>query len=94
MPMLAVTLVQLPAAVARQLDVAVVGSDPDLARCPRAFRDRIDRRVHLGRAELSTVIPPDCSCRWRIGSLVDRSGEMRSQVTPWSRLRNRNCEPM
>ena len=39
----------VPAAVARKLDVAVIGSDPDLPRCSRTFRDRVDRRVHLGR---------------------------------------------
>ena len=37
------------AAVARDLDVAVVGADPDHVRVLRRFADRIDRRVHLGR---------------------------------------------
>src|SRR5664280_2743228 len=36
------------AAVARELEVAVVGPDPDRLRVARALRDRVDRRVHLG----------------------------------------------
>src|SRR5262249_25339847 len=43
--------------------------------------------------ELSTDNPPD-SWWWSLaGSLVVRSGEMRSQVSPRSRVRNRNCDP-
>ena len=37
------------AAVARQLQVAVVGADPDHLRVLRRLADRVDRRVHLGR---------------------------------------------
>ncbi len=43
--------------------------------------------------ELSSVSPPDSSCFCFSGSLVVRSGEMRSHESPWSRERNRNCEP-
>src|SRR4249919_1046757 len=50
--------------------------------------------VCISAEELSTVMPPDSSCFCLFGSLLVRSGEMRSQVWPWLRLRNRNCEPM
>jgi len=43
--------------------------------------------------ELSTDSPPDSCCFCLAGSLVVRSGETRSQVSPRSRVRNRNCEP-
>ena len=43
--------------------------------------------------ELSTERPPDSACFCLTGSLVVRSGEMRSQVSPRSRVRNRNCAP-
>ena len=43
--------------------------------------------------ELSRVSPPDSSCFCLAGSLVVRSGEMRSQESPRSRERNRNCAP-
>src|ERR1019366_7428207 len=36
------------AAVTCELEVAVVGPDPDRLRVARALRDRVDRRVHLG----------------------------------------------
>src|SRR6059036_3272674 len=49
--------------------------------------------VCISAEELSTVIPPDCSCFCFSGSFVVRSGEMRSQVSPRLRDRNRNCEP-
>src|SRR5262245_30713075 len=41
--------------------------------------------------ELSTESPPDSPCLSLAGSLVLRSGEMRSQASPRSRERNRNC---
>src|SRR3954464_4355909 len=50
--------------------------------------------VCISADELSTVTPPDCSCFCLSGSLVVRSGEMRSQLSPRSRDRNRNCAPM
>src|ERR1041385_6840118 len=50
--------------------------------------------VCISADELSTVMPPDSSCFCFCGSFVERSGEMRSQLSPWSRLRKRNCEPM
>src|SRR5262245_38340592 len=43
--------------------------------------------------ELSTDTPPDASCCCLSGSLVVRSPEIRSQVSPLSAERNRNCEP-
>src|SRR5262245_50961464 len=50
--------------------------------------------VCISADELSTVMPPDCSCCCLVGSLVVRSGEIRSQLSPRSRERNRNCDPM
>ncbi len=50
--------------------------------------------VCISADELSTVMPPDCSCFCFSGSLLVRSGEMRSQVSPRSRERKRNCAPM
>src|SRR6266571_1700603 len=50
--------------------------------------------VCISAEELSTVTPPDCSCFCFSGSLVVRSGEIRSQVWPWSRERNKNCAPI
>src|SRR5581483_5086144 len=44
-------------------------------------------------SELSTVNPPDCSWCSFAGSLVVRSGEIRSHDSPLSFERNRNCEP-
>ena len=38
--------------------------------------------VCISAEELSTVTPPDCSCFCFSGSLVVRSGEMRSHVSP------------
>src|SRR6266508_4760684 len=49
--------------------------------------------VFISAAELSTVTPPDSSCFCFSGSLVERSGEMRSHDCPLSRDRYRNCEP-
>src|SRR6266496_2507374 len=43
--------------------------------------------------ELSRVRPPDSSCFCFSGLLVVRSGEMRSQLSPWLRDRNRNWPP-
>src|SRR2546428_8811530 len=50
--------------------------------------------VCISAEELSTVTPPDCSCFCFSGSLVVRSGEMRSQLSPLSRERKRNWAPM
>src|SRR5213595_3819312 len=50
--------------------------------------------VCISAEELSTVIPPDCSCFCFSGSFVVRSGEIRSQLSPRSRDRKRNCDPM
>ncbi len=49
--------------------------------------------VCISADELSTVTPPDCSCFCFSGSFVVRSGEMRSQVSPRSLDRNKNCAP-
>src|SRR5262245_26142307 len=38
--------------------------------------------VCISAEELSTVMPPDCSCFCFSGSLVERSREMRSHVWP------------
>src|SRR6185503_12687788 len=46
--------------------------------------------VCISADELSTVIPPDCSCFCFSASLVVRSDEMRSHVWPRSRERKRN----
>src|SRR5690349_20443070 len=50
--------------------------------------------VCISADELSTVTPPDCSCFCFSGSLVVRSGEIRSQVWPKSRERNKNWAPI
>jgi hypothetical protein len=50
--------------------------------------------VCISALELSTVTPPDCSCRCLVESFVVRSGEVRCHVCPWSRYRKRNCAPM
>ena len=36
-------------AIAGQLQIAVIGADPDLSRGERRLADRVDRRVHFGR---------------------------------------------
>src|SRR5206468_7348295 len=46
--------------------------------------------VCISADELSTVMPPDSSCFCFSGSLVVRSGEMRSQVSPRFFERKRN----
>src|ERR1022692_4416346 len=50
--------------------------------------------VFISATELSTFTPPDSSCFCFSGSLVVRSGEIRSQDWPWSRERNTNCAPI
>ena len=49
--------------------------------------------VCISADELSTVTPPDCSCFCFSGSLVVRSGEIRSQLCPLSPERKRNWAP-
>src|SRR6266705_2033245 len=50
--------------------------------------------VCISAEELSTVMPPDSSCFCFSGSLVVRSGEILSQLCPWSRDRNKYWAPM
>src|SRR5437870_737894 len=50
--------------------------------------------VCISADELSTVTPPYSSCLCLLGSLVLRSGEMRSHVWPKLRDRKRYCDPM
>src|SRR5438477_5406557 len=55
---------------------------------------QIVKRVQWFSAlELSTERPPDSPCLSLAGSWVLRSGEMRSQLSPRSRERNRNWAP-
>src|SRR5258708_22668679 len=49
--------------------------------------------VCISAEELSTVMPPDSSCRCFSGSLVVRSGDMRSQVSPRALEPQTNCAP-
>src|SRR5207248_10659666 len=48
---------------------------------------------YFSASELSMVTPPDSSCFSHAGFLVVRSGEMRSQESPWLVDRKRNCPP-
>jgi hypothetical protein len=50
--------------------------------------------VCISAAELSTVIPPDCSCFCFSGSFVVRSGEIRFHDCPPSFVTKRNWAPM
>jgi hypothetical protein len=50
--------------------------------------------VCISAAELSTVIPPDCSCFCFSGSFVVRSGEIRCHDCPPSLVAKRNWDPM
>src|SRR6185295_16937937 len=49
--------------------------------------------VWFSALELSIDRPPDWRCFCLAGSLVVRSGEIFTQDSPWSRLRNRNWPP-
>ncbi len=49
--------------------------------------------VWFSAVELSIVSPPDCACFCFSGSLVVRSGLIRSHVSPRSRVRYRYCAP-
>src|SRR5215467_3486771 len=46
---------------------------------------------YFSASELSIVTPPDSSCLSHSGFLVVKSGEMRSQDSPWLVERKRNC---
>ena len=88
------TLVQVCAAVAGHLQVAVVGAHPDHLARSSATRRSCRSWCGSRRDELSTDRPPDSCCFCFFGSLVVRSGEMRSQESPRSRERKRNWAPM
>ena len=66
------------AAVARELQVAVVGADPDRVRVLRRLADRVDRRVHLGRR----VVDGDAAAQLLLllGRIVGR--EVRREALP------------
>jgi hypothetical protein len=64
-------------------------------RTSRFFGDSAIAKIvqWFSAVELSMVSPPDSSCFCLAGSFVVRSGEIRSQLSPRSFERKRNCAP-
>ena len=72
----------LPSSVPTQMTLRFFG-DSEMTKMVQWF----------SAVESSSVNPPDSCCFCFSGSLVVRSGEIRSHDSPLSRERNRNCAP-